>query len=133
MFNESSGCRIVGMSYTSKHYRFSLSLLPSDGKAEFSTAFVDVAAYSDSKTILGKIVTSVEIVRPIELIQSDWGRIIRADMAGTWPGPLPSNPQDAADFVTKIGLNGYRINVEDQEYGWALSRDYVRLGRRSRT
>lgn len=132
MFADSAGCQIVGTGYTSKHNRFSLSLFLSGGEAGFRAAFTDVAAYSDERHLLGKFIVDVEIVLPIKVITCGWDRVLRADIAGFWPGPHPENEIDAAVFASSLGLHGYIIKLENEESGWVLSNDYILLGRKPR-
>ena len=132
MYKETAGNKLIGTDYSSKHNRLSLLLEPSDSRPEYKASFVNVVAYSNFTHLLGKIIIEVIKEPPKELFENDWERVIRADMAGIWPGPPPQDINEATKVVTEIGLNGYRVNVENGEYGWAVSRDYVLLGRRAR-
>ena len=130
MFTGSSGCRLVGTEYTSKHQRLSLLLLPPDGTPEFKAAFTDLAAYRIDSSHLGNVIVAVEAAHPADLISCDWDRVLAADQSGTWPGPLPSDPAAASALASRIGLGGFTITLHSGQRAWAISRDFVLLGRR---
>ena len=132
MFTESAGCQLVGIDYTSKHQRVALCLLPPDGAPKFRAAFTNVAAYQIDKAHLGSVVAEVEGVPVADLILQYWDRILADDQAGIWPGPTPSNGAAASAFALHAGLRGFKIAFESGHGAWAISRDYVLLGHRSR-
>ena len=132
MIIDSAGCKIVGTEYTSEHQRLALCLLPPDGAPEFKSAFTDLAAYRLDSTHLGKVIVSIEEVAPATLIVSDWERLAAADQSGTWPGPSLTSPSDATALASRVGLRAFRINLRSGQGAWAISRDYVLLGRRQR-
>lgn len=129
MFNDSKGCRIVGTTYTSKHRRFSLILVPPDGGIEFSVAFTEVAAYRFRDTNFG-VITSICSAPLGDLITQDWEQITVADQSGLWPGRLPTGPTEATEFASHLGLRGFSIITESGPAAWAISKDFALLGRR---
>ena len=131
MFNDAAGCRIVGTEYTSKHQRFSLTLQPGDDSPEFRVAFTQVAAYRFGPANFG-VIASVEATPLSDLITGDWSQIRVADQSGLWPGPLPRNPSAAAATASHLGLRGFTICLESGATAWAISKDFVLLGRRQR-
>ncbi|WP_139215491.1 hypothetical protein [Lysobacter sp. cf310] len=130
MFNDSAGCLITGTEYTSKHRRFSLILQPADGTPEFKVSFTDVAAYRFNKSHFG-IITSVS-VSPLDELTGDWDQMLVADQSGLWPGRLPGSPTEAAAMASRLGLRGFTISLDSGERAWAISSDFVLLGRRQR-
>ena len=129
MFNDSKGCRIVGTTYTSKHRRLSLTLAPPGGGVEFSVAFTEVAAYRFRDTNFG-VIASICHAPLRDLINQDWQQIIVADQSGLWPGQLPAGPAEATAFAAHLGLRGFSIVTESGPAAWAISKDFVLLGRR---
>ena len=131
MFTGSSGCQIAGTEYTSKHQRLSLYLLPPNGEPEFTAAFTDVAAYKIAPK-LGRVILTVHTVPTSELISANWDQVLLANQSGLWPGPAPQNPADASTLAFHLGLAGFTITFNSGESAWAISRDFVLLGRRQR-
>jgi hypothetical protein len=131
MFNDAAGCLIVGTEYTSKHGRFALILDPDDGDPEFKVAFTEVAAYRFGKQHFGRI-TSVATSPVEDLIAGDWEQILIADQSGLWPGQLPRDSSEATAVASRLGLSGFTISLDSGERAWAISRDFILLGRRQR-
>lgn len=129
MFNDSRGCRIVGTIYSSRHRRFSLTLAPPDGGFEFSVAFTEVAAYLFRDTNFD-VIASICHAPLHDLINQDWEQITFADRSGLWPGRLPTSPAEATAFASRLGLQGFSIVTESGPIAWAISKDFVLLGRR---
>lgn len=130
MFNDSVGCLITGTEYTSKHRRFSLILQPADGTPEFKVAFTDVAAYRFDNSHFG-IITSLD-ASPLDKLTDDWDQMLIADQSGLWPGRLLGSPTEAAAMASRLGLRGFTISLDSGERAWAISSDFVLLGRRQR-
>lgn len=128
MFNDSAGCLITGTDYTSKHRRFALVLQPAAGSPEFKVGFTDVAAYRFDKSHFG-IISSVD-VSPLDTLTSDWDQMLVADQSGLWPGRLPESPAEAAAMASRLGLRGFTISLDSGARAWAISSDFVLLGRR---
>ncbi|GEM_PF-2864201 len=131
MFKNAPGCRISGTEYASKHRRFSLTLQPPDGGDEFWVAFTDVAAYRFETSSYGVIASVLQ--SPLDsLIRGDWQQILLADQSGLWPGLLPSDPPAATAMASRLGLRGFTISLDSGACSWAISNDFVLLGRRKR-
>lgn len=131
MFKNSAGCRIAAIEYTSKNRRFSLALQPPDGGPEFRVAFTDVAAYRFGNSNFG-VIASVSPSSLGELIADNWQQILLADQSGLWPGRLPHDPSSAAAIASQLGLRGFTISLDSGSLAWAISKDFVLLGRRWR-
>lgn len=129
MFENFAGCRVAATEYTSKHRRFSLALQPPDGGPEFRVAFTEIAAYRFSNSSFG-VITSVAPSPLGGLIASDWQQILLADQSGLWPGRLPQSPSAAAEMAQQLGLRGFTISMDSGALAWAISKDFVLLGRR---
>ena len=131
MFTGSSGCQITGTEYTSKHQRLSLYLLPPGGEPQFTVAFTDVAAYKITPE-LGEVILAVYTAPTSDLISANWDQVLLATQSGLWPGPAPQDPADASALASRLALTGFTIKFNSGESAWAISRDFVLLGRRQR-
>jgi hypothetical protein len=131
MFKDASHCRIAATEYTSRHRRFSLTLEPPDGGAEFCVAFTDVAAYRFDPSCFG-IIFAVQPTPAAAIIASDWQQILVADQSGLWPGRLPPDPPSVTAMASRLGLRGFTITLVSGARAWAISKDFVLLGRRAR-
>jgi hypothetical protein len=131
MFKDASDCRIAATEYTSKHRRFSLTLQPPGGGTEFCVAFTDVAAYRFDDSCFGVIVT-VHPAPAGAIIASDWQQILVAGQSGLWPGRLPPDPPSVTAMASRLGLRGFTIALASGARAWAISKDFVLLGRRAR-
>lgn len=130
MFKDASNCGIVATEYSPRYRRFSLTLRPQDGGLEFRVGFTDVAAYRFDNLCSDVIVT----VSPTPLgviVANDWQQFLVADQSGLWPGPLP-RPHSVVAVASRLDLRGFTISLASGACAWAISKDFVLLGRRAR-
>jgi len=132
MFLGACGNKLLGAEFTSKHQRLALTLARLDG-SKFQAAFTNLAAYKLRSSQLGRLVVSISRVEVASLAAADWEQIVAADQSGTWPAEFPANPEIAAQQAAASSLSGFRIELSGCEPAWAISRDFVLLGRQTRT